>query len=142
MPRPEDLIYGMGGFPEAFGQIDAYRAGNIDVPQLHGMGGQDLAALDRYAQMGQFGQQFAPDMVPNATLGSQLVSPIMGLAGAGLLGANEISKMIPGAQNLIGRLTGDPSFQESAITSRPQPIRNFLSGMGGLIEGMFPRYGR
>ena len=128
-----EMMYAMGGPLDAYQGIDAQRSGLRDIPLLNNLASQDQSGFDRYTQAAQYGQQFGPE----ANFGMRAISPIMGLAGAGLLGANEVSKAIPGMQNLIGRVTGDSSFIPDESTSKPS-WHNFVSGMSGLFEGMTP----
>ncbi len=133
MPDYRDLMYGMGGPLDAYQAIDAYRNKLRDVPEFHGMDPQDQSGFDRYSQMALYGKQFGPE----APFYMRAVSPLGAVGGTVDLGLNELSKMIPGAQSLIGRFTGDTSFQPNDATSRPS-WSNFMSGMGGLVEGMAP----
>lgn len=125
-----DLMYTLGGISPAYGLIDAYRSGIKQDPRIS-QNVQNPSEFDRYTQMAQFGQNFGP----NAPWYMRALSPVMGIVGAGALGANEVSKMIPGMQNLMGRI--DPSFIPDSSTSQPS-WGNIQSGMEGLFEGMTP----
>jgi hypothetical protein len=120
----------MGGPINAYAAIDAHRAGTTINPMIQ-QNVQDPAEFDRYSQMAQFGEQFGP----NAPWYKRALAPFMAGAGAGLLGLNEGSKMIPGMQSAMSYI--DPSFQPDASTSQPS-WGNIQAGMGGLIEGMAP----
>lgn len=124
-----DLMYTLGGIAPAYGAIDSHRTGNINPLIQRNV--RNPSEFDRYTQMAQFGQDFGP----NASFGMRMLSPVMAGVGIGALGANELSKLIPGAQNLMGRI--DPSFIPDETTSQPS-WGNFQSGLEGLFEGMTP----
>ena len=126
-----EMMYAMGGPIDAYQNTDAFRNNLKDVPLLQGLSPQDASGFDRYTQAAQYGQEYGPE----APFYKRMASPLMGLAGAGLIGANEVSKMIPGVQQFMGRF--DPSFIPDQTTSKPS-WHNFVSGMSGLIEGMAP----
>ena len=129
---PREMMYALGGPVPAYNAIDLYRNGE-KIPQLEGLAPEDAAGFDRYTQLAQFGQQYGPE----APFYKRMLAPFAGPIGASLLAHNEISKAIPGAQNLIAKITGDESFVPGANTSRPS-WHNFVSGMSGLVEGMVP----
>jgi len=128
-----DLMWSMGGPAQAFQNVDAHRAGIAQDPRLFGMSQQELSPIDRYMQMAQFGEQFGP----NAPWYKRAIAPGVGLVGAGALGMNELSKSVPGVQNLLANITGDQSFVPDQTSSQPS-YDNFMSGMSGMFEGMAP----
>lgn len=128
-----DLMYSLGGPIDAFQAIDAQRSGLRNVPEFSSFTPQDASGFDRYTQMAQYGENFGP----NASFLMRALSPIAGGLGVGMLAGNEASKAIPGAQDLLYNITGDPSFIPNKTSSKPS-WSNFMSGLGGLLEGMTP----
>lgn len=125
-----DIMYGLGGPIDAYAAIDAHRSG-IQQNPLISQNVQNPSEFDRYSQMAQFGEQFGPQ----APWYKRMLAPAVGAMGAGALGANELSKMIPGAQSAMSYF--DPSFVPDESTSQPS-WGNFQAGLGGLAEGMAP----
>ncbi len=126
--RYSELMEMLGGPVQANVAVGIARgesAGQVD-PRLSALSPVELAEFDRFTQAANVGQS-----TPH------FAAPVMGVAHVGASAANELSKTVPGLQDLIGKMLGQPQFRTDRSTSRASlgnvkgTAKGFLAGLLG-----------